>query len=285
MDTDVSSVRSRPRRRVRLAGAAALVVALVAPVAACAGTNEPAEPGVTTPATVTSAPASPSPSGQGGGTAPRSRSAADQLADFFSAATRMDADLRDAAKRINGGVRRDVIVLEPATVAAVRAIQPSRLLGTIPGGMDRELLRSAMLLYSVLVSRRDAMDRVVEFAPSAPLPRAGSDAQDLVTCLGNGGPAARRFAGDLAAMRTLASSSKPIAVAKRDSRATAEVAVRAAYIDVLNGGCDSCGGGVLTRLLPVVWKGQGRLDGTVGGVQFEAAFTAGSGWKVSLNAC
>jgi hypothetical protein len=71
----------------------------------------------------------------------------------------------------------------------------------------------------------------------------------------------------------------------RDSLATAEVAVRARYIDALNGGCDTCGGGVLTRLVPVVWKRQGGLDGTVGGVPFAAAFAAGSGWQVQLNSC
>lgn len=289
MHTNVSPDRSRPCRRVRLARVITLLVVLVAPVVGCAGTSsptEPAEPGTTAPGPITSAPASPSPGGRGGGVVPpQRRSAADQLADFFSAATRLDADLRDAAKRINGGVRRDVIVLEPATVAAIRAIQPDALVRTIPGGMDRDLLRSVMLIYSELVSRRLAMSRVDHFAASAPLPRAGAEAQELIDCLGNGAPAARRFAGDLAAARALASSSKPIAVAPGNSRLAAEVAVRARYIDLLNGGCDSCGGGVLTSLVPVVWKRQNGSDGTVGGIPFQATFTAGSGWKAQLNAC
>jgi len=288
METNVPRRRSRPYRGVRLAGVTALMMVLVAPVVGCAGTSspsEPAQPGSTTGVPFTSAPASPSQDGRGGGVAPQRKSAADQLADFFDAAARMDGDLRDAARRINGGVRRDVIVLEPATVAAVRAIEPHAIVATIPGGMDRELLRQVMLVYSDLVSRRLAMARVVYFASSAPLPRAGSEAQELIECLGNGSPAARRFAGDLAAVRARASHSEPIAVAPRNSRATAEVAVRARYIDLLNGGCDSCGGGVLTRLLPLVWKRQGGFDGTVGGVPFQATYTAASGWNAQLNAC
>jgi hypothetical protein len=109
-------------------------------------------------------------------------SAADQLAEFFAGAARIDGKLRNAATLINGGVRQDVIVLAPATVAAVRGIQPHQLVGTIPGGMDRELLRSVMLVYSDLVSRRLAMDRAAAFAPSATLPRTGSEAKDLITC-------------------------------------------------------------------------------------------------------
>ncbi|GAA4472764.1 hypothetical protein GCM10023170_093000 [Phytohabitans houttuyneae] len=288
MESNVSPGRSRPYRPARLAGVVTLLAILVAPVAACSGSPSPpeqAEPGVTTSVPLATVPASPTQSGKAGGAVPGRQSAADQLADFFVAATRLDADLRDAAKRINGGVRRDVVALDPATVAAVRAIRPQALVGTIPGGMERELLRSVMLLYSEIVSRRLAMNRVVSFAASAPLPRAGTDAQELIDCLGNGAPAARRFAGDLAQVRALASSSEPIAVAPRDSLATAEVAVRARYIDALNGGCDTCGGGVLTRLVPVVWKRQGGLDGTVGGVPFAATFAAGSGWQVQLNSC
>jgi hypothetical protein len=269
---------------LRWAGSAALVLALVA---GCSGGSGREAPASQAPAPAPSASASGTPGGTGGGGGGQAgSSAADQLAGLFAGASRMDARLRGAAELINGGVRRDVIVLDPATVAAVGAIEPRTLVRAIPGGADGALLRSVLLVYSDLVSRKRAMSRVVQYSDLSPLPRTGSEAKDLITCLGNGHAAATRFSADLAAARALAARSAPVAVVAPGSRRAAELAVRVQFVWLANAGCDACGGVVLTELLPLVWTGgPGDYHGTLDGVEFRADYAKGTGWTVNFNAC
>jgi len=196
-----------------------------------------------------------------------------------------------------------VIVLDPATVAAVKAIDTKAVVRAIPGGLNPHQLRSVLQVYADLSSRRAALNRVTEYASDSPLPRGSTDAKDLLTCLGHGTAAAARFADDLAAARALAAASAPVKVAPARSRLTAEVAIRAHGIDLANNGCGECGG-VAPRpvvLPPIVWKrvdqGPGRVwDGTIstttssanpGGASglFTARYIPRQGWDTSLNAC
>jgi hypothetical protein len=234
---------------------------------------------------------------------PRRSSAADQLAGFFAAAGRADHQIRQASRLIDGGFRGEVIVLDRATVAAVKAIDTKAVVRAIPGGLNPRQLRSVLQVYADLSSRRAALNRVIEYASDSPLLRGSTDAKDLLTCLGHGTAAAARFADDLAAARALAAASAPVKVAPARSRLTAEVAIRAHGIDLANNGCGECGG-VAPRpvvLPPIVWKrvyqGPGRVwDGTIstttssanpGGASglFTARYIPRQGWDTSLNAC
>lgn len=281
----------RRTRWGRLTGFAALLLALALPATACSAEDaSPGPAGSTSPTTAPASPSrtpsvSPSPStggGQGGGA---TATAATQLAGFVTQARVLDSRLRRASTLINGGVHKDVIILAPATVAAVNDINPRSLVPRIPSGMSPTLQRAVMLVYSDVVSRRLAMRRVTEYAEYTPLPRESTMATELVTSLGNGAPAARRFDRDLAALRDLAAASAPVRVAPQSSRSTAEVLLRTLYIDMLNGGCDSSGGGVLTKLMPIVWSQTGGFDGTINGIPFKADYAARTGWKVMINAC
>jgi len=282
------------RSPTRLALTCLTLAALGLGVTACSthatATNAPATSGTAG----TSVPAgSGSPSPPGATPAPRRSSAADQLGGFFTAAGRADQQVREASRLINGGFRGEVIVLDPATVAAVRAIDTKAVVRAIPGGLDAPELRSVLQVYADLSSRRAALNRVLEYAGESPLPRASTNAKDLITCLGHGTAAAARFADDLAASRALAAASAPVKVAPLRSRLTAEVAIRAHGIDLPNNGCGECGG-VVPRpivLYPIVWKrvdlGPGSVwDGTVGtSGLFTARYVPGQGWDIQSNAC
>jgi hypothetical protein len=257
-----------------------------------------------------STPAAPTAAASAASSAPEPRrpSAADQLAGFFAAAERADQQIRQASRLIDGGFREEVIVLEPATVAAVKAIDTKPVARAIPGGLNPRQLRSVLQVYADLSSRRAALNRVLEYASGSPLPRGSTNGKDLLTCLGHGTAAAARFADDLAASRALAAASAPVKVAPAHSRLTAEVAIRAHGIDLPNNGCGECGG-VAPRpvvLHPIVWKrvdpGPGSgWDGTIAttglftttvndGVRLivlagTARYVPGQGWDTNLNAC
>jgi hypothetical protein len=94
-----------------------------------------------------------------------------------------------------------------------------------------------------------------------------------------------RFDDDLAAARSRAASLPPLSPAAPDSHAAAELAVRLAYINLANSGCDSGGGSLATEPIAVDWKADGEWDGRVAEIPFKATYAAGSGWKVDLNAC
>lgn len=286
------SGRHPSRRRIRKpTWRLALVIALITPAAACGGSddsaNTPASPSqelssptsATAPTTTTTTP-----------TMSARHSAADQLAGFFTAARRMDAELARTAKLINAEIGAETMQFSPNTITAIKAIDPRPMAKTIPGGMTTELQRSVYLLFSELASRRYAFAPVLEVGPGQTVPRGSPEADHVLEGLSHGSPAAARFRADLAAARALASSRTPIAPTAPDSRANAEVAVHTAYIIGQNSGCGSSGGWLSTTVTPLVWQqdvdfiGQ-RIDGQIGIVRFRADYQPGQGWTVYLYAC
>jgi hypothetical protein len=266
-------------------------------------------PGAGSPGPFGSTPVAPTASASGAPSAPAPRrpSAADQLAGFFAAAERADRQIRQASRLIDGGFRGEVVVLDPATVAAVKAIDTKPVVRAIPGGLTPRQLRSVLQVYADLSSRRAAFNRVLEYASDSPLPRGSTNGKDLLTCLGHGSAAAARFADDLAASRALAAASAPVKVAPAHSRLTAEVAIRVHGLDLPNNGCGECGG-VAPRpvvLHPIVWKrvDQGpnsAWDATIATGPFTttvndgvrlivltgtARYVPDHGWNTNLNAC
>lgn len=213
-------------------------------------------------------------------------SAADNLAAYFEAADSVHRNLAAAAIKINGGVSTSRVSFDQATVDAVAAADPAPAGVLIPPGLDPALLRAVLLTQSELVSRHSAMVRV----RVGTFPANEADAKDVLLCLGQGAGAAAKFPTDLASARALAASTPPLTPVSSDSRAAAELAIRLQDITLRNRGCDSCGGAVLTELLPIVWAqlpswpGAPPWDGNIGGVAFRATHDA-EGWHIKLNAC
>jgi hypothetical protein len=201
----------------------------------------------------------------------------------------MDASLRQAATQINASFGGNSVQISQATITAIRDIRPQAVAQTIPGGLDPDLRRLVLHVYTDLVSRRAAMNKIIEYGSHGPLQRDGAEGREILACLANGHRAAARFNQHLAVAETAASNAGPV-VAAPSSREAAEVAILATYIHLVNNGCGDCGGHVLPDLPPLTWKTgnaqQGeRLRGTVGGIQFDAEFHAARGWTVKLNAC
>lgn len=228
-------------------------------------------------------PATPSPS------AVPTASAARQLADFFAAAEGADAQLRHAAMLVNGGIGAQALNITPAMRAAVAAVDMGGVARQITAGMSSELLRRVLLVYSDLESRYRAFRRVSEYRePSIPI--TSFEGKDALTCLRNGAPAAARFGGDLASARSLALAQPLFAPAPTVSAATAEVAVRLAYINGINGGCEECGGTIVTTLTPFIWHvqpGPGVTHGIgiISFIAFDVNYQPGHGWVAYLHAC
>lgn len=221
---------------------------------------------------------------------PRGPSAADQLADFFAAAQRMDDQLRATATLVNTGIGAQAMTFTAPMVDAINAIDPQSLVATIPAGLPGRLQDQVYLLFSELASRRYSFTPVLEAEPGQPLARDSQDGKRVLEGLSHGTEPAARFAADLDAAQALARSEPPLAVAAPDSRAGAEVAVRAAYILVKNRGCASSGGWIQTTAAPITWQqgdnGAGqRTDGTIGGITFRADYQPGCGWQATLNVC
>jgi hypothetical protein len=291
------STSSRRRRAVVAGSLAALTLAVMACGDTPAEPVTPAAPEPTastpaTPATTQATPVTPTPTVTSAPTVPR-RTAAAQLAGFLAAARTMDTRLHRAAQLINAGISAEAVTVRPATVAAVKAADLGRARREIPAGLDRELLRRVLLVYSDLSSRRMAMDPVTHAgAGVVVLPRpspapAGPSAEEFLLALRNGHAAAVRFESDYAALRSLAARAPAFTEPGQRSRAAAEVDIRVAYIDGANGGCASTGGQVFTRLLPLQWQsgGDGRWTGTVNGLGFRAEYRHGGWWRVWLDAC
>ena len=244
--------------------------------------TSPASPGASSPA------ASPVPSSPA---APPRASAADQLAGFFASAQLADTRLRHAAALVNQGIGPTSMSFSPAALAAVNALDTAPVARAIPAGLPAEMLRRVLLVYSDLESRTASLSGIVRSgSSSSPLPISSEWGRYVYSCLGNGAPAAARFDADLVAARAQAEAIPPVTVAAPASRAAAELAVRVEYINLGNTGCDSCGGGVLTTLAPVIWQrehvsGDGYSDGTINGLRFSVSYHAGSGWQAMLFAC
>jgi len=225
-------------------------------------------------------------------TAASVNSALPQLSSFVAEARATDAALRALSLRVNAGIDSGSIRIDPADLTTLRAIVPHRLVAAIPGGLPDPLLRSTLLVFADLVSRRDAFNRWDEFASESPVPRTGAHGKDLLRCLGNGASAAAHFDADLAALTAAAAATPRVAVAPAASHATAEVSIQAELIEGVNGGCAECGGFVArpTVLWPITWKRivlapDSIWDGTIGTTPFQARYTPSGGWTANLDAC
>lgn len=238
--------------------------------------SSPIAPSSTTTSTTTP-PSAPLP----GPTTSNPPTASTNLALFFAAADKLDRQLRAAAAAINGSGPPWKTVSEPVA-KAVRTADLAPVATAIPAGLPRALLRSVVLVYSDLASRRYAM---ADFSVATTIdPGTSPDSDDLLRALGNGHAAAARFAGDLAATRALAGRTPAVTTPPASSRAAAEVLLYARYVEGVNGGCGSQGGDVMTELPAIVWDGRPG-NGTIGTAQFTAALGANGTWQVRLNAC
>jgi hypothetical protein len=192
----------------------------------------------------------------------------------------MDSRLRGAARAINAAGPPWHSVSE-SVARAVRAADPSAVATTMRAGADPELLARMLLVYSDLVSRRAAMTGF-EYSHEV------DPAQErLLVDLGRGGPAAARFAADLASLRTWAARSARFTPQAVDSRASADLQLMVRFVDLANRGCESRGGVVLTELPTVVWRTStsGVLRTNSGSVGFLATRHPGHPWTVELLAC
>ena len=225
-------------------------------------------------------------------TTPLAPSAAGQLAAFIAAAGRADSQLRHAAVLVNADIGATSMRFMPATLAAVRALGSAPVARAIPAGLPAELLRETLVVYGDLSSRAAAFGGVrLDGYPGRDLPIGGQEAKDVLRGLHNGGPAAARFGGDLAAVRSLAQQTPPLTVAAPDSRAAAELALRLYSIDLRNNCSEEFGGYAPTQFEKVFWtpasdRHSHHYEGTIGsGGRFQADYTAAHGWQININAC
>ena len=215
--------------------------------------------------------------------------AADSLAAFFAAARADDARIRATARAINRETGPASVHFSRATVDAVKASAPHLTARALPAGMDADLLRTTLIVYSDLGARSAAFNPVVGFGTEV-RPRTDPEVVRFLDALRRGSLVARAYPADLAAARALAAAKPPIVLARPDSRAAAELAIRIALVKLGNNGCNSSGAPVLRHLLPIVWKttvtpdGR-RHDGSIARLPFHVKYAAGSAWAVELDAC
>jgi len=260
--------------------AASLIAVIALGQAACGQATTPRPAGGTTAPSSRPAPTSPHATAS---------SAATQLAAFFAAAEQADGRLHRAAALVNGDIGTSSMRFTPATLTAIRALGNAPVARTIPAGLPTGLLRGVLVVYGDLASRSAAFDGVMVYGSSGrELPIGGPDAQQVLRGLHNGAPAAARFTSDLATARTLAQQTPLVIIAAPDSRAAAELALRLNFIDLQNGCSYTFGGWAPTELETVIWQsgtGPGHYEGTIGGVRFQASYTAQHGWQIIIHAC
>jgi hypothetical protein len=274
------------------------VLILVLGLSGCGrGTRDrSAEPAAQPPSTsaTSASPDAPSSPGNGPTTspAPAARphvpSVADQLDTFFTAAQRADTQIRAAAAQFNEGVTTKGITVQAKAYTALRAIDLQPVGRAIPGGLPAALQHKVLLVYSDLSARLNTFNPISrDSSPGRFIPAGSDEYRYVMRALAGGATPAANFAGDLAAARSL----PPIPVAPPNSHATAEVALRVLFINMLNGGCGSSGGHVYSTPAPIVWgshasDGAGHTaDGTIAGIPFQANYHEGQGWHVAIWAC
>lgn len=226
---------------------------------------------------------------------PSSSSAADSLAAFFRTAEQTDQRLRSVAALVNGSIGTTSARFSSTTRAAVATVLPDGLARSIPAGLPDELQQAVLVVHSELVGRAAAFKRVRWATGTVVL--STDEGKDLLRCLGNGAPLARRFAADLRAARALADRLPAVAKADPQGEAALALAARLELIRVGHNGCDACGGGVQTALPPVAldpelahaWgvsnKGWTHF-GAVDELPFRARWVPASAhWQVELLAC
>jgi hypothetical protein len=212
---------------------------------------------------------------------PNQPTAATALAPFFAAATTLDRQLHAAASAINRSGPPWPTV-SPAVAKAVRTADLAPVATSLPAGLPAGLLRSVVLVYSDLASRRYAM---ADFSVAGTVdPRTYPNSDDMRHHLRNGHAAAARFTDDLAAARALAGATPAPPALPATSREAAEVQLYARYVEGINGGCDARGGHVITELPEIVWNGKSGT-GTIADVSFTAEPGTDGTWHVRLIAC
>jgi len=222
---------------------------------------------------------------------PPAPSAATQLAAFFAAAEEANGKLHHAAALVNGDIGATSMRYAPATLAAVRALSVIPAGRAIPAGLPTGLLRDVLVVYGDLDSRTAAFGGVEMYGSSGrELPISGPEAKAVLHGLHNGAPAAARFSGDLATARSLARQTPAVTIPAPDSRPAAELALRMRSISIRNGCAEEFGGFAPTSLEAVIWRpaaGQhpGHYEGTIGGIRFQADYTAQHAWKIIIYAC
>lgn len=283
-----TSHTTRSRWRWLAVGAVAVVVSgIVTAVVLTANRDVEtgAPPASTTAVTTTSKPATASTTTTTTTTTsvptPNQPTAATALAPFFAAATTLDQRLHTAASAINRSGPPWPMV-SAAVAKAVRAADLAPVATSLPAGLSTGLLRSVVLVYSDLASRRYAM---ADFSVAGTVdPRTYPNSDDMRHNVGNGHAAAARFADDLATARALADATPAPPALPATSREAAEAQLYARYVEGINGGCDTRGGHVMTELPEIVWNGKPGT-GTIAGVSFTAEPGTDGTWHVRLIAC
>lgn len=207
----------------------------------------------------------------------------DQLANFVGAAERMDQQLRRAAEQVNGAGPPWTSPLPAGVAASVDAADLQSVAAAIPNGLPGEVLRRTILVYSDLASRRYAMRwfGTEGFPYVEPNPQMQSE---LNAALANGASAARRFASDLDGLVNTARGLPPVAPAAPTSLEAANRLLLIQWTNMINGGCASTGGTVITTLPTILWRPHDDASGTIAGVDFEARPANGT-WQVTIRAC
>ncbi|MGS0686424.1 hypothetical protein ACVBEQ_14955 [Nakamurella sp. GG22] len=217
---------------------------------------------------------------------PADSSASDALEPFFAAADTADAALTAAAAAVNDSYAGDTVTFTRATVDLVDQARPSAVAAAIPAGLDRDVQRAVLLVYSDLESRFAALhgESCVQVGTFT---RADLDPH----CFAEGHAAAVAMPADVAAAHAAASSAAPFTDAGAHSREAAEVALSVGYVDGNNEGCGSHGGFRATDPIDIAWNGDPSAvngadsgDGVTNGVQFTASWT-GEAWSVRYLAC
>ena len=224
-----------------------------------------------------------------GGRGPQNhdRSATADLAAFIARAEAADRQLRLAAALVNGNLRAGPTAVLPRTTQAVQSIDTGVVADAIPAGLDRSLMTAVLTVDSGLLSRQEALRGGYESAISSPPGTTYPSRQDGLRCLGNGAAAARRFAADLARLRTLAASHpalRPGAASAKDA-VELEAQYSLAWLD--NNCSDVCGGYVLTELAPISWDKvtPTEVHGSISQIKFVAVRQLNGRWRVELEAC
>jgi hypothetical protein len=211
---------------------------------------------------------------------------AERLCGSMPTTTRSDLKLTESSDPRSDAVGPPWTEVSPALARKVQAADLDPVVSAFPAGMPDDLRQAAVLVLSDLYSRRYAMASFEYAGPKHPddLSAAHETTDQLLSELRNGHAAAVRFDRDLAAARSLAAATQPIARVPNESRLTAEALLLVVVVHNSNAGGDGRGGVVITELPRITWgpvPGMPDADGTIGKIEFHARFIGGN-WEVYL---
>ena len=210
--------------------------------------------------------------------------AADDLAAFFSRVAELDRALKAAAASVNASITETEMVVDQTTLDLVDATRSGieDVKAAVPAGLEPELLRATLTVFSDLVSRSSALSRSTGY----------EDLTYTLKCLEMGsGPAAARYPADLAALQALARSSPPLQMVAPDSRAAEHVALHLAMVEHVNTCCEGCGGAIVTELAEITFLDNPPVDPVTGlrtdgyihdEFPFQADYDPSTGWSFRL---